>query len=124
MSGRIEDLHRARKYSSNVTRLIVETTDKGGPVIQRVDNRLVTIAITENSNAYNAEHRHAIIDRAQQLGLVEIWDAELDIQTCEHCASLDGSESIDGAFPGGATPGNVHGRCRCTSHFVRRSILH
>jgi len=122
--GRIVDLERAKRIARNVSKLALDTLNSGGPVIKRIDQRLTTIAVSENSQAYNAEHRNAVIDRAQQLGLTEVWDAELDSRTCQHCAGLDGTEAIDGEFPGGVVPGHVHGNCRCTSHFVRYSLLH
>lgn len=124
LAGQIDDLRRARLISRNVSKMAIETLEKGGPVIKRIDQRLATIAVTENSHAYNAEHRASVVDTATKAGLVEVWDSELDSRTCEHCASLDGTESIDGMFPGGLTPGAVHRNCRCTSHFVRASLLH
>jgi hypothetical protein len=124
LPGSLEDISRAQKFSRNVTKLIYDTREEGGPLIKRIDNRLVTIGITENSSAYNAEHRQSIIDQAERLDLIEVWDATLDSRTCEHCEGLNGTEAVNGEFPGGVVPGQVHARCRCLSHFIRRRILH
>lgn len=123
MSERLEDIRRAKLYAGNAGNLGRDVLREGGPVIKRLDNRLITIGITENSEAYNSEHRRAVLDVADRLDLIEVWDATLDSRTCEHCAGLDGTEAVDGEFPGGLVPGHVHGRCRCTSHFIRRRIL-
>jgi hypothetical protein len=122
--GKLIDLNRSKLYAGNTGKLGLDTLGKGGPVIKRIDQRLIQLAVTENSNAYNLEHRNAVIDLADHAGLVEVWDAELDKRTCDTCASLDGSEALNGEFEGGLVPGNVHTNCRCTSHFVHRSILH
>lgn len=122
MSGRIEDIRRAKLYAGNAKDFAIDTLREGGPVIKRLDSRLVTIGITENANAYNAEHRQTVLDVADDLDLIEVWDAYMD--ACPVCWDLNGTEAIDGNFPSGATPGGVHARCRCTSHFIKRRILH
>lgn len=122
--GRLLDIDRAKSYSANTSKLGIDLLGKGDQIAKQLDRRLAQIAVTENANAYNLEHRNAVIDTADGLGLVEVWDSELDKRTCEVCMSLDGSLAIDGSFDGGQIPGAVHPWCRCTSHFVRRSILH
>lgn len=120
----LDDAKRAKRYAANASGLIVETTEHGKPLIKTIDNRLKTIAISESSGAYNEEHRLAVAERAEQLGLVEVWDASLDMRVCDVCADMDGTEAIDGEFPQGLVPGNVHAKCRCTSHFIERHLIH
>ena len=118
------DAKAAQRYASNVTELIVKTTDAGKPLIKTVENRLKVIAVSENSSVYNNERRLAIADKAERLGLVEVWDASLDMQTCDICAEMDGEEAVDGEFARGLVPGNVHASCRCTSHYIEKHLIH
>lgn len=118
--GRLLDMDRAQRFSGNTSKLGLDVLGKGGDVVKRLDSRLIQIAVTENANAYNLEHRQTVIDTAAGLGLVEVWDATLDQRTCELCESMDGAITVDGIFPDSLVPGAVHPYCRCTSHFVRR----
>lgn len=123
LAGAIEDARRAREYSGNLGTLGLDTLREGKPLIRALDNRLITIGITENSHAYNHEHRSAVINVAAKFNLIEVWDSTLDAGTCEVCWHMDGEEAIDGRFEHGLVPGGVHARCRCTSHFLRRQWL-
>lgn len=119
IAEQLEDLRRARIYSENLAALI--RSEAGAPgAIGAIDNRLATIAITENSEAFNAQ-RHVIANHiAERVGLVEVWDATNDKRTCDECWRMDGERAIVGiGFSGGRRPGSVHARCRCTSHVER-----
>jgi hypothetical protein len=114
----ITDVQRAQRYSTNLALLAGDVADAPN-ALAVLDNRIATIAISENAEAFNATRRHIADDIATQYDLIEIWDAMMD--ACEVCWGLNGTEAIVGhGFPGGETPGGVHPRCRCTSHFERR----
>lgn len=87
--------------------------------VKTVSSRFETIAITEATEAMNAER---IATAQRELGpgydLFEIWDAELDKRTCPTCWNLNGTRvRASEGFPGGLRPAAVHGRCRCSSSF-------
>lgn len=118
---RIEDTERARRYSGNLVKFAEKRIEQPGG-LAAVDSRLATIAVTENAQAFNSQRQQVVSDLVERygIGIVEVWDAELDKRTCDECMRLDGSESVKGrGFPGGQIPGAVHPNCRCTSHFVR-----
>ena len=83
-------------------------------------------AETEVARAYSDEHREALRDLVEhdrgfrdgaladaiERHVVRQWSAMVD--ACERCWPLDGQQAeIDGSFPGGEVPGEVHPRCRC-----------
>lgn len=79
--------------------------------------KLERIIVTESSEAFNAGVTQAAREVANETGLKlwREWDATLDKHTCSVCASLHGSKvRVSESFPGGAEPGAVHPRCRCT----------
>lgn len=72
----------------------------------------------ENASAFNGERR-AMASVITETRLVRVWDAVNDKRTCPTCAGLDGTIVMLGeAFPSGANPGSVHGRCRCIDVIV------
>lgn len=114
----VNDIQRAERYSQRVALLAGEVGEAPN-ALAVLDNRLATIAISENAEAFNTTRRHIANDIAAEYDLIEIWDARMD--ACPVCWELNGTESIVGyGFPGGDTPGGVHPRCQCTSHFIRR----
>lgn len=119
LSESIQDARRAERFSGNLANLVrAEAGD--ALAIDAIDNRLATIAITENASAFNAQRHIEAQYLAEKFGMVEIWDAQLDKRTCDECWRMDGQRAIVGAgFLGGLVPGLVHARCRCTSHFER-----
>jgi hypothetical protein len=121
LAARIEDVERARRYSSNLVKLAEKRIETPGG-LAAIDSRLATIAVTENAQAFNSQRQQVVSDLVERygIGIAEVWDATLDKRTCDECLRLDGSESVKGrGFPGGQIPGAVHPNCRCTSHFVR-----
>lgn len=116
----LQDIERARRYSLGLQRYAgAKLGERGG--IGLVDTRLETIAISENSQAFNQQRRAIANQIAERFDLVEIWDSRMD--ACDVCWGLNGSESFVGqGFPGGEYPGDVHPRCLCTSHFERRFL--
>jgi hypothetical protein len=123
MAESIQDLRLANRYADRLGQLAIRSLGEPG-AIRAIDNRLATIAITENSTAFNAQRQVIAESIAERFDLVEIWDATLDQNTCPDCWGMNGEVAIVGAgFASGFQPGTVHARCRCTSHFERRSYL-
>lgn len=81
---------------------------------------------TEIAGAYSEERRLSLVDASTadpefrdvvtRLRLVRRWVAMLD--ACPLCWPLDGELAVDGRFDGGAEPGFMHPRCRCTDELV------
>jgi hypothetical protein len=114
---RIQDVTRAKRYSDNLALLVREEAGELG-AIKAIDNRIATIAITENADAFNGQRKLIADSIAERLDLVEVWDAMNDKVTCDACWSMNGQRAVVGVgFAGGLRPGRVHARCRCTSHF-------
>lgn len=112
------DAARAQRYSEKLAEFARRAT-VDTELYSQLDNRIATIAITENAQAFNGTRRAIASDLSWRFDLIEIWDARLD--ACPICWALDGKEAIQGGgFPGNEEPGFVHPRCRCTSHFVVR----
>lgn len=123
MSESIQDIRLANRYADRLGQLAIRSLGEPG-AIRDIDNRLATIAITENSTAFNAQRQVIAESIAERFDLVEIWDATLDQLTCPDCWGMNGEVAIVGqGFASGLQPGSVHPRCRCTSHFERRSYL-
>lgn len=122
LSDRLYDSHRARRYSDNLIELVRHEAGSKG-ALAALDNRLATIAITENAEAFNVQ-RQVIADQiAEKFDLVEVWDAMNDQRTCQVCWGMDGERAVVGVgFLGGLRPGRAHARCRCTSHYERLTL--
>lgn len=119
LAGAVLDSRRVQGITQRFGTLVRDTAGKPGAP-GALDVRLATIGVTENAEAFNHERRDAVAQLAERYALVEVWDATLDKRTCEECLKLDGTRAPVGVgFPGGAVPGAVHPRCRCTSHFER-----
>lgn len=117
----IQDTQLAARYADRVGMLAIDSLGESG-AIRALDNRLATIAITENSVAFNEQRRAIAWHLADRFDLDEVWDAQLDQATCQECWSLNNEvAAVGGQFPGNARPGMVHARCRCTSHLIRRT---
>lgn len=97
----------------------LSTWGSGTRAAERLDARVDTISATETTVAFNhgqSAYRDDVDNTLQR------WNATLDRRTCSQCSALDGVEiPITGSFPGGATPGLVHARCRCFLSFRRVS---
>jgi hypothetical protein len=98
--------------------------------------RIARTAATENAQAYNDEHRAALVDAVEydrayrggafwdevQAGVVRQWSALLDARVCRVCDGLDGTTAEVGEyFEGGVEPGFVHIKCRCIDVIVTRA---
>lgn len=119
LASTVYDARRVQSITQRFGTLVRESAGKPGAP-GALDMRLTTIGVTENAEAFNRERREAVLQIAGRAALVEVWDATLDKRTCEECLKLDGTRAPVGVgFPGGAVPGAVHPRCRCTSHFER-----
>ncbi len=84
-------------------------------------SRAERTAITEISQAYNAEHKAAVEEAAKKYPALRDrkrrWSCMLD--ACADCASHDGEEvGIDESFSGGDEPGHVHVRGACSAEYV------
>lgn len=120
LAEHVRDFQIANRYADRIGMLAIDGLGDSG-VIRQIDSRLATLAITENSAAYNEQRRAIAHGLAERFDLVEIWDAQLDQATCQECWGMDGEMALVGqGFASGLAPGNVHPRCRCTSHFERR----
>lgn len=119
MAESITDVRRAERYSERFAQLVRAKAGERN-ALAALDNRLATIGITENAEAFNAQRRASAEVIAERVGLIEIWDAVLDQRTCSECWRMNREQALVGrGFPGGLRPGQVHARCRCTSHFER-----
>jgi hypothetical protein len=105
-----------------------EAVDLSAPEAAKLANQAVTaraktIAITESSNAFSVERKHEMTRVAtdSRIEILERWDSILDHLTCDACQAADGETiALGDAFVEG-TPGGVHPRCRCSSHYIYAS---
>ena len=90
-------------------------------------SRATLAARTETATAYNEEHILAVREAAEadpefaaeleRRKVVRVWCSALEDRTCDRCASQHGdTASIDGSYPSGDTPGDVHPHCLCTEY--------
>jgi Phage Mu protein F like protein len=90
--------------------------------VRWASSRAELTAATEAAHAFNEARDIAIgrIGRADPGLWFKQWDATLDRRTCDVCAHAHGTIVLaDEDFPDG-TPGQVHPRCRCVEHLLRR----
>jgi hypothetical protein len=99
--------------------------DKAAEAAEATQPRLMTIAATENAQAWSEEREAGLAqvaavqtrERQREVGLVLVktWDAALDKRTCRVCAGMDGMMRPVGMSFRGLSPGGVHPNCRCYS---------
>jgi hypothetical protein len=86
----------------------------------KTEGSLRRIAVTENAEAHNTG-KAAAARRLPALGLLRVWDAQLDKLTCPICARMDGTiVGIREPFSIGE-PGTIHPWDRCTFTILHTS---
>lgn len=124
-----EDLKRAAKIAKRQAHDIAEraaaeegsAVERWGKALKKTEWRVSMTGSSEPWDAATAERERAAESYARETKTVlyKRWNAEHDRQTCEECAQMDGEQvPVGELFSNGASPGGVHGLCRCWEEIV------
>lgn len=86
--------------------------------------RVDRIAATEAAMEVNEARRETVIGSLEDAGVdlrmfVRVWCAKLDLKACSFCAGSHGMVApLNGEYPNGEEPGEVHPYCRCGEYIV------
>lgn len=110
-----ESFRRADRIAKNFTEHWSRSGGAKAPSVAAAATKshLEQIAVTESAESFSSG-RAKYIREQPRLGLLRVWDSQLDRRACPVCSAADGT--IVGAnepFPIGE-PGAVHPWCRCS----------